>query len=298
MREGVSSENLRMDIQKHLDGKFPGVAISVEKDANGPPAGYPITIEITGADYFGLIQTAQNMKDYLNRINVAGVEELKIDVNKNKPGIQLNIDRKKAGELGVSTSQVGELLRTSLFGAKAGVFKKEGDDYDINVRFNKATRYDNNALFNQNIIFRDQATGRIKEIPVSALVERENTTSFNAIKHRQLNRVVTLYSPVLAGYNANAVVDGVKNALINYELPEGVNFKFSGEIEEQEKNMTFLSNALLAALGLILLLLVFQFNSISKPLIILLSMFNGLPDAFCHFDDHDGNYCTSRNCCK
>jgi multidrug efflux pump subunit AcrB len=280
MREGVSSENLRMDIQKHLDGKFPGVAISVEKDANGPPAGYPITIEITGADYFGLIQTAQNMKDYLNRINVAGVEELKIDVNKNKPGIQLNIDRKKAGELGVSTSQVGELLRTSLFGAKAGVFKKEGDDYDINVRFNKATRYDNNALFNQNIIFRDQATGRIKEIPVSALVERENTTSFNAIKHRQLNRVVTLYSPVLASYNANAVVDGVKNALISYELPEGVNFKFSGEIEEQEKNMTFLSNALLAALGLILLLLVFQFNSISKPLIILLSIFLSFTGVF------------------
>jgi multidrug efflux pump subunit AcrB len=280
MREGVSSENLRMDIQKHLDGKFPGVAISVEKDANGPPAGYPITIEITGADYFGLIQTAQNMKDYLNRINVAGVEELKIDVNKNKPGIQLNIDRKKAGELGVSTSQVGELLRTSLFGAKAGVFKKEGDDYDINVRFNKATRYDNNALFNQNIIFRDQATGRIKEIPVSALVKRENTTSFNAIKHRQLNRVVTLYSPVLAGYNANAVVDGVKNALISYELPEGVNFKFSGEIEEQEKNMTFLSNALLAALGLILLLLVFQFNSISKPLIILLSIFLSFTGVF------------------
>jgi len=280
MRGGVSSESLRKDIQEQLDGKFPGVALSVEKDANGPPAGYPITIEITGKDYFRLIQTAQNMKDYLNRINVAGVEELKIDVNKNKPGIQLTIDREKAGELGVSTSQVGQLLRTSLFGSKAGIFKKDGDDYDINVRFNKANRYDNNALYNQNIIFRDQATGRIKEIPVAALIKRENTTSFNAIKHRQLNRVVTLYSPVLAGYNANAVVDQVKNALANYELPKEVSFKFSGEIEEQEKNMSFLTNALLAALGLILLLLVFQFNSISKPLIILLSIFLSFTGVF------------------
>ncbi len=280
MRGGVSSEALRKDIQQQLDGKFPGVALSVEKDANGPPAGYPITIEITGKDYLGLIQTAQSMKDYLNRINVAGVEELKIDVNKNKPGIKLTIDREKAGELGVSTSQVGQLLRTSLFGSKAGVFKKDGDDYDINVRFNKANKYDNNALYNQNIIFRDQATGRIKEIPVSALIERENTTSFNAIKHRQLNRVVTLYSPVLAGYNANAVVDQVKNALANYELPKEVSFKFSGEIEEQEKNMSFLTNALLAALGLILLLLVFQFNSISKPLIILLSIFLSFTGVF------------------
>ena len=179
-----------------------------------------------------------------------------------------------------SASQIGQLLRTSLFGAKAGVFKKEGDDYDINVRFNKATRYDKNALFNQNIIFRDQATGRIKEIPVSALVETENTTSFNAIKHRELTRVVTLYSSVLAGYNANAVVEGVKNTLSNYDLTQGVSYKFSGEIEEQEKNMSFLSNALLAALGLILLLLVFQFNSISKPLIILLSIFLSFTGVF------------------
>ena len=280
LRGGISSEDLRKEIQEQLDGKFPGVAISVEKDANGPPAGYPITIEITGENYLGLIQTTEKMKDYLNRVNIPGVEELKIDVNKNKPGVQLNIDREKAGELGVSTSQVGQLLRTSLFGAKAGVYKKDGDDYEINVRFNKANRYDNNALYNQNIIFRDPANGQIKEIPVTALIERKNTTSFNAIKHRQLNRVVTLYSPVLADFNANAVVDQVKNALVSYKLPKDVQFKFSGEIEEQEKNMDFLSNALLSALGLILFLLVFQFNSISKPLIILLSIFLSFTGVF------------------
>lgn len=279
-RQGVSSESLRKAIQEQLFEKFPGVAISVEKDANGPPAGYPITIEITGVAYLQLIQTAEQMKDFLNRVNVSGVEELKIDVNKNKPGTQLIIDRKKAGELGVSASQIGQLLRTSLFGSKAGIFKKDGDDYDINVRFDKENRYDDNALFNQNIIFRDQATGRVKEIPVSALVTQKSITSFNAIKHRELNRVVTLYSSVLAGYNANEVVDQVKTALTNFELPAGVNFKFSGEIEEQEKNMTFLSNALAAALGLILLLLVFQFNSISKPLIILLSIFLSFTGVF------------------
>ena len=279
-RDGVSSESLRKAIQEQLFEKFPGVAISVEKDANGPPAGYPITIEITGAAYLDLIQTAEQMKDFLNRVNVSGVEELKIDVNKNKPGTQLQIDRKKAGELGVSASQVGQLLRTSLFGSKAGIYKKDGDDYDINVRFDQTNRYDNNALFNQNIIFRDPANGRIKEIPVAALVTQKNITSFNAIKHRELNRVVTLYSSVLAGYNANEVVEQVKNALNNFQLPDGINFKFSGEIEEQEKNMTFLSNALAAALGLILLLLVFQFNSISKPLIILLSIFLSFTGVF------------------
>lgn len=279
-RNGVSSELLREEIQRQLSGKFPGVAISVEKDAKGPPAGYPVTIEIKGGGYLDMIQTAEAMKEFLNRTNVAGVEELKIDVNKNKPGTQLQVDRQKAGELGVSASQVGQLLRTSLFGAKAGIFKKEGDDYDINVRFNKEQRYDANALYNQNIIFRDQATGRIKQIPIAALIEKENTTSFNAIKHKELNRVVTLYSSVLAGYNANAVVDQVKTTLANYEMPDGMSYSFTGEIEEQEKNMAFLSNALAAALGLILLLLVFQFNSISKPLIILLSIFLSFTGVF------------------
>jgi multidrug efflux pump subunit AcrB len=85
---------------------------------------------------------------------------------------------------------------------------------------------------------------------------------------------------VLAGYNANAVVDQVKLSLTNFEIPSSVRFQFSGEIEEQEKNMAFLSNALAAALGLILLLLVFQFNSISKPLIILLSIFLSFTGVF------------------
>ena len=279
-RQGVSSESFRKEVQKQLIGKFPGVSISVEKDAKGPPAGYPVTIEINGKDYLDLIQTAEKMKEYLNKVNISGVEELKINVNKNKPGLELTLDRQKAGELGVSAGQVGQLLRTSLFGSKAGVFKKDGDDYDINVRFNKANRYDKNALFNQNIIFRDPANGRIKEIPVSSLIEQEKSTSFSAIKHRQLNRVVTLYSSVLAGYNANAVVGNVKKALNGYSLPNGVNFKFSGEIEEQEKNMSFLTKALASALGLILLLLVFQFNSVSKPVIILLSIFLSFTGVF------------------
>ena len=279
-RNGLSSESLCSEIQQFLSGRYPGVFISVEKDANGPPVGYPVNIEITGRDYKKLIQSAQVMKDFLNTENIPGVEELKIDVNKNKPGTQLIIDRKKAGELGVSAGMVGSQLRNSLFGAKAGIYKKDGEDYEINVRFQEQYRYDNNALFNQNVTYRDQSSGKIKEIPIAALVKTQNSSSYSAIKHRKSIRLVTLYSDVLAGYNANEVVANVKAALLNYPLDFGVEFKFTGEIEEQEKNMTFLSNALLAALALIMLLLVFQFNSISKPIIILISIFLSFTGVF------------------
>tara|TARA_B110000977_G_scaffold31372_1_gene41542 strand:+ start:2578 stop:6012 length:3435 start_codon:yes stop_codon:yes gene_type:complete len=279
-RRGASSESLRSEIQRNLKGKYPGILISVEKDSKGPPVGYPVNIEVSGRDYEKLILNAKKMKDFLDRENISGVEALKIDVNKNKPGTELHVDRKKAGELGVSASMVGRQLRTSLFGGKAGVYKKDGEDYDINVRFEEKYRYDNNALYNQNIIFRDQATGKTKEIPIAALITERKSSSFSAIKHRKSVRLVTLYSAVLAGFNANEVVENVKNALLNYTIEEGVSIKFTGEIEEQEKNMNFLSNALLAALALIMLLLVFQFNSISKPIIILISIFLSFTGVF------------------
>lgn len=273
-RRGFSSETLRQEIQQALKGKFAGISISVEKEAAGPPAGYPVNIEVSGEDYNELIQVAENLKNFLNKESILGVEEIKVDVNKSKPGLVVNIDRRKSGGLGVAAGQIGQQLRRSLYGEKAGIYKKDGEDYDINVRFEKEDRKDTGTLLDQYIVFRDQASGRIKEVPISAMVSIDNSTSFSAIKHKNLRRVVTVYSAVLAGYNANEVVDHVKESIAGFNgFPRGVDYTFTGEVAEQEKNMNFLLGALGTALGLILFLLVLQFNSISNPLIILLSIF-------------------------
>jgi multidrug efflux pump subunit AcrB len=272
-RNGFSSEDLRSDVQKKLSGKYPGLAVSVEKDENGPPAGYPVNIEISGKNYLELIQTAEEMRIFINDQKIAGIEELKIDVNKNKPSIQIEVDRQKAGELGINPSQIGLVLRRSLFGEKAGIYKKDGEDYDINVRFNKEDRYDKSLLFNQNVIFKNMNNGQLVEVPIASLIKSENIETYSAIKHRNLTRVVTLYSSIFAGYNAKEIVDQIKFQLDGFETSENIKYKFTGEIEEQDKNQDFLNTALIMALMLILLLLVFQFNSIVKPLIIILSIF-------------------------
>ena len=275
LRNGLSSEEMRKDIQIILKDKFPGIAISVEKEASGPPAGYPINIEIKGNDYNELISIAKDLRQFINNENIPGVEQVKIDVNKSKPGIEVEIDRKKSGSLGVYAGQIGQQLRNSLFGAKAGVYKKNGEDYDINVRFEEKYRKNSESLLDQYIVFRDQSNGKIKEVPISATVKLKNANSFSAIKHKDLSRVVTVYSPILAGYNANEVFLNVKKAIeTGFEgFKNNVSYSFTGEIAEQEKNMSFLVSALFTALGLILFLLVLQFNSISNPLIILLSIF-------------------------
>ncbi len=273
-RNGFDTEVLRGEVQEALTGIYPGVSISVEKNVDGPPAGYPVNIEIEGKDYDQLIDVAENMRAFLNTKNIAFIEELKINVNKSKPSMQVTVDREKAGELGVAVGQVGQQLRRSLFGEKAGVFKEDGEDYDINVRFNSDIRYDKSALFNQNIIFRDPASGQIKEVPVAAVASQKNSSGFSAIKHRNGNRVVTLYSGLKAGGNPAAVVDQVKQEMESYSgIPSGVKVDYTGEIEEQNKQMEFLVGAFFSGLGLIMLILIFQFGGISKPLIIMIAIF-------------------------
>jgi multidrug efflux pump subunit AcrB len=279
-RRGLSSEDLRREVQQALSGIFAGVSISVEKDQAGPPLGYPINIEIVGDDYGQLIEVGERMRNFIIDMNIPGIEELKVDVNRNKPGMQIAVDRQKAGELGVSAGQVGFQLRQSLFGEKAGVYKKDGEDYNINVRFQEDDRYSQSALFNQYITFRDMASGQIKSIPIAAVTSRKNTSGYSAIKHRNLERVVTVYSAILPGYNAAEIVNQIKTQIEAFQIPADLRYRFTGEIEEQEENMAFLSSALLYALFLILVLLVLQFNSVSKPLIILFSIFMSFTGVF------------------
>ncbi|MGH1387241.1 efflux RND transporter permease subunit [Kordia sp.] len=281
-RRGKDSEELRKRVTDTLKGIYPGVAISVEKDAVGPPVGYPINIELEGDDYTQLIAEAENMRDLINSKNIAGIEELKIDVNKGKPAMQVVVDREKSGELGVSAGQVGQQLRNSLFGVKAAVYKEDGEDYDIYLRFNQENRYNTSSLFNQKMIFRNQM-GQLKEIPVSAVTKQRNTSGFSAIKHNDYKRVVTLYSGLAPGYtDAAAIVDQIQAEIAGeFDVEDqGIKVDFTGQIEEQNKQMIFLMSAFFAGLGLIMLILIFQFSSISKPTIIMIAIFLSLIGVF------------------
>jgi multidrug efflux pump subunit AcrB len=273
-RRGEDSELLRQKVQTALVGIYPGVLISVEKDAAGPPTGSPINIEIQGDDYDQLINTAEKMREYINTKNIGGIDELKIDVNKDKPTMRVVIDRKKAGELGISAAQVGQQLRNSIFGAKAGVYKEDGDDFDIYVRFNKDNRFNTSALFNQNITFRDN-TGKLKDIPLSTVAKHTNNSGYSAIKHKGTQRVVTVYSALSPGFiDAGAIVAQIQNEMKSYEnMPANVKVDYTGQLEEQEKQQNFLNGAFLTGLGLIFFILIFQFNSVSKPAIIMIAIF-------------------------
>ena len=270
-RRGESSAELMTEIREALKG-YAGVSINVEKDQNGPPAGYPINIEISGEDYNQMLLDAQRMKEFIDSKNIAGIEELKIDINKIKPGFDITVDQDVSGQLGITTAQIGQTLRRSIYGEKISTYKDGKDDFEINVRLEESQRHDPNAVFNQPITFRDQASGQLLQVPISAIAKGENTYTFNKIKRKNLKRIITVYSNVLEGYNGNLLVEQIKSDLTDFKTSKDIVFAFTGEQEEQAKNMSFLIKALLIALGGIILILVAQFNSVSKPIIIMVAV--------------------------
>lgn len=270
-RRGIASSTVLTDIRKAVSD-YAGVSVIVDKDQNGPPAGYAINLEVRGEDYNELMDVAMGLREQINGAGIQGIEELKLDVNINKPEMEVYVDREKAGKLGISTAQIGQALRQAIYGFEISTYKDGKDDYKINVRFDENGRYDENALFNQYISFKDQNSGKQKRIPISAVVSKRNTATFSSIKRKDSKRIITVYSNVLEGFNATEIVAKIQSTVKDYKLPDGVTYKFTGEQEEQAKNMAFLSKALLIAVALIMLVIVAQFNSISKPAIILFAV--------------------------
>jgi multidrug efflux pump subunit AcrB len=267
----VNSADVLNKIRETLSD-YPGVVVSVDKDSNGPPTGPPVNIEISGDNYFELVETADEIRAFIDGKRIAGIEELKLDVETGKPEMPIEVDRVKARALGLSSAQIGDAMRTALFGKEVSRFKDGEDDYPINIRMSSQYRYNVEDLMNQKITFRDQASGKIKQVPISAVAKAKKTSTFSSVKRKNLKRVISIQSNVLEGANPTETVDAIKAAMANYALPRGMKVDFTGEQEEQAKELSFLSGALLMAVFLIFLILVSQFNSASTPFIILVTV--------------------------
>lgn len=268
-RNGESTSKYLHKIREAVKG-IPGATITVGKEANGPPTNKPISIEIAGDDFAELINVSTHMKRYLDSINIEGVEELKSDLVNIKPEIVVDIDRERANHEGISTAQIGMEIRTAVYGKEISKFKDENDDYPIQLRFMESQRANINQLMNLKITYRDMnLNGMIRQVPLSSVADIHYSNTYGSIKRKNQKRLVTLSSNVLNDYNANEVVAQVTEAMNSFPVPESITVKMGGEQEQQKETGAFLGMALLTSIGLIILILVIQFNSVSKPLIIL-----------------------------
>ncbi|MBS1682840.1 MAG: efflux RND transporter permease subunit [Bacteroidetes bacterium] len=275
-RDGQSTVEYLDKIREAVKG-IKGAEVSVDQEKGGPPTGKPISIEISSENFDLLTSTANRAKKYLDSLQVPGVEELKSDFQSDKPEIVVSIDREKANREGISTAQIGGALRTAIYGLEISKFRDDNDDYPIQLRIKQSQRNDINTLMNLPITFRDMTMGgQVRQVPLSSFAKIEYSNSYAGIRRIDQKRTITLGSNVLTGYTPNEVVAQIKKAMDAFTLPDGVTVNMTGEQEKQAETMAFLGAAGMIALGLIFMILVLQFNSVLKPVIITSEIFLSL----------------------
>jgi multidrug efflux pump subunit AcrB len=269
-RKGKSTTVILNEMRKRING-IPGAEIVVDRESAGPSTGKPINLEIRGDSkipYTKLITVAEKTRRFIDSLGIPGIEELRLDANVDKPEVIVKIDRVKANRYGISTAYVGFILRTALNGATVSKYREGDEEYPITVRLQERYREQISDLMNLNIPVPGGTNG-VREIPVSAIAKIKYQSSYGGIIHQQYKPTITISSNVLSGYNANEIVGQITAALKDHRPGKGFEYVFTGEQEDQKESADFLLMAFLVAIVAVFLILVAQFNSLSKPLIIM-----------------------------
>jgi multidrug efflux pump len=270
-RQGINTGKIMKELNDSLSNRYAGVDISFEKNSMGPPTGKAINIEVSGKDYEKLISVADTLMQMIENAKIEGIESLQMDLDLGMPEMLVTINRDKARRLEMSTAQIAGTIRTALFGREISDLKIGEEEYPIQLR--SMAKYKNNvsALMNQKIVFMNNQ-GKWLSIPISAVADFNYSSTYGAVKRKDLDRVITLYSNVVPGYNANNINNQIKSLLAGYDMPPGYEYKFTGEQEDMNESMEFLGRAFIIAIALMMLILVTQFNSIVRPFIIIASV--------------------------
>lgn len=275
-RHGKSSAPYLTAIREAVQG-IPGVSVEVDQETNGPPTDPPVNIEIVGDDFEELAKVSTRLLQYLDQYKIEGISSLKADVDLNNPEITITVDRARSTMEGISTAQIGMALRTAQFGKEVSKIKDGEDEYKIRLRYAAGYRSNVEDLLNMRVVFMDMNTMQIKSVPLGAVATLSYTNTAGGIKRKNVRRTIQLQSSVtdptqVTRINA-ALAERIEDFKQKNALPENVQIRQSGQSEQEKQTQAFLGTALLMAIGLIFLILVLQFNSMSKPFIVITEIF-------------------------
>jgi len=279
-RKGINTSTIMEDLTVALLDQYPGIDVYLEQDEQGPPTGNPINIEIAGRDFDLLLSYADTVARMIEGSGIQGIEALKTDIELGKPELLVEIDRDKAMRYGISTMVIASTIRTALFGKEISDFKVGEEEFPIQIRLAESYRSDLANLMNQKIAYVNQATGQMGQIPISAVASFSYGTTYGSVNRINVERVVTLYSNVVAGYNSTRINQQINQLVKDMPLPQGYSLRLTGEAEETQDTANFMLLAMLLIMSLMMIILVTQFNSFIKPLIILASVFFSIIGVF------------------
>jgi len=235
--------------------------IRVEKQQGGPPTGPPVNIEISGDDFTKLGELSDVVKREIK--DIEGIADIKDNYDAAKPEIRIIVDREKAALYKLNTATVAGMVRNAINGSVASKYRVGKDEYDITVRLDSAQRNDIQLIENLYVTDRDG-----QQIPLSSVARVEFAGGVSAINRKDLTRVVTI-SANAEGRLGNDVLNDVKSKLSKLQMPDGYMVNYTGEQEDQAETQAFLGKSFILSIFLIFFFIVFEFNSVKTPIIIM-----------------------------
>ncbi|MEJ2634633.1 MAG: efflux RND transporter permease subunit [Calditrichia bacterium] len=250
------------EVKNNVQG-IAGARVDVSKPQSGPPTGSAVEIQVKGED-FGVLENLSNQIQ--RRIkDVPGLTELRDNYEKGRPELRIRIDREKAALLGLNTAQIAGTIRTAVNGTAASEYRVGQDEYDITVRFSQDFRRSYTDLLNLTIFHEG------KHIPLANIATVDFSSGLSSINHVDGDRVVIITADAFGRSSAEVLAD-VKQRLAGFQTPEGYSLLYAGQDTEQQAASDFLSRAFMIALLLIFFVLVTQFNSVTLPFVIMISV--------------------------
>ncbi len=267
-----SSTQTLEKLRAQLQG-IPGTEIEFTQQQQGPPTGPPVNLEVSGPDFDRIVAITQEIKRRLNDAAdsgaIPGLVDVSDNLNTGRPEVQVDVDREKAAQFGLSTAQIAQTVRAAIQGVEADTYRSGEDEYDITVRLQEADRQSLNSLANLNV-----TNNFGQQIPLTSVADIEEGTGFGSITRIDQERVVTVSGDAAPGFNGPEVLSQVQTELSEYResLPSGYALEYTGGNEDQQESFGFLGTALAIGLVLILLIMIVEFNSVSAPFIIMVAV--------------------------
>ena len=250
---GLRSKDIAREVRRRV-ADMSGLLVEVREPEGGPPTGKAIQVQLRGPDPAALTRAANLIEAKLK----SDPQLIELEDNRTSPGIEwsLAVDRESAGRYGVDVVSVGQAIQYLTGGVLVGRFRPDDaeDELDIRVRFTPEGR--NATAFQTMKIPTAQGP-----VPLSYFVKSVPAQQVTSIQRRDSQRLVLIQANTLPGIAANQKIAELKPWLEKTGLPDSVRWKFTGADEEGQKAVVFFMTAIAASLFMMMIILLWQFNS-------------------------------------
>lgn len=258
-----SIAEIQRDLRPKI-GNIPGLKVRYATEQFAMfGGGKPIVVKILGYDFTRAKALSDLLLDTLK--NVKGLVDLETSITEGKPELRLIIDRQKAANFGLTPYQIGQTLRSRVEGIVASQFRREGNEYDIKVMFDKKYHNDIKQVSNMTI------TTPVGEVPILNFIKDTLAVGPVKIEHEDNYRIVTV-SGNIEGRDQGSVARDVQRILNTIPVPPGFNVELAGGYEEQMNMFRDLFFVIILAVVLVYMIMVGQFESFREPFIIMFTI--------------------------